>query len=187
MKGEGHSLQAYPKLHPLACHQDCTSKRWCMHLNSTHRESAELLCSSCLVPVQKAPSSSSLPFCLPIFVLILNLIELSHWAPLPAMAAQPSVQRCLARNSKQEDGKEGVRERNEKWITWRERLYKVKEEGEKSKGRMKKKGKSEKRRGGRKRRGRGRGELNHFMGWIAGPLLQIIVFHVLLFLFGLFT
>lgn len=45
----------------------------------------------------------------------------------------------------------------------------------------------EKRRGGRKRQGRGKRELNHFMGWIAGPLLQIIVFHVLLFLFGLFA
>lgn len=157
MKGEGHSLQAYPKLHPLARHQDCTSKRWCRHLNSTHRDSAELLCSSCLVPVQKAPSSSSLPFCLPIFVLILNLIELSHWAPLPAMAAQPSVQRYLARNSKQEDGKEGVRERNEKWITWRERLYKVKEEGEKSKGKMKKKERWKKERRKKKVRKRERG------------------------------
>ena len=43
-------------------------------------------------------------------------------------------------------------------------------------------------RGGSQRHGRGEAELNHFMGWIAGPLLlQIIVFHVLLFLFGLFA
>lgn len=39
----------------------------------------------------------------------------------------------------------------------------------------------------KKKAGRGKEELNHFMGWIAGPLLlQIIVFHVL-FLFGLFA
>ena len=65
------------------------------------------------------------------------LIKLSHWELLPAMAAQPSVWDAFARNSKREAGKEGVRERKEKWIAWREREYKVKEEGEKSKGKIK--------------------------------------------------
>lgn len=59
---------------------------------------------------------------------------------------------------------------------------------EKKQGKDEKEEEMKKRRGGRKRQERGKGELNHFMGWIASPLLlQIIVFHVLLFPFGLFV
>ena len=161
-RGEGRGAlpgslsQASPTCPPPGLHL-----KKVMHASQFHsqRECWITLCSSCLVLFQKAPSCSSLPFFPSYFVVDSEpcLIELSHWAPLPAMAAQPSVQRCLCWKLQERSWKEGVKERKEKWITWRERLYKVKEEGEKRKGKMKKKERWKKERRKKKARKRGRG------------------------------